>query len=377
MRKFHLSKLYFMIFFLNTFLSFGQSKKEQIFSLTHLSDSLSSLLDTERKMSSEQKEQLNKKIDALNTTNDVLSKRVDSLRVSLDKASINILDKNAEIITLKENSKGLEGKIKDKQDSIQILLSNKSQSSNKIDNADIPNNKLILIENMDIPILDMQNNYLNEIIKYLIEDINQLNQLTEKEKTVCFNKIYAELKNDRRIKEQLPYFGLEGVNSKYIDTNTKQIDYAFSFGTQASLTSKFFFIKDGKEVASYNFEYLKAYPNESKSFFDINNKDNKVFNLMLLEKVKVLIGMEYYNYIMNSSFQDMKSESNFFIEEDTKIYDSWEKAVLIIIDTKNGNPYIVVKNGDKVFKFSQSNLYPAPVLDIMDRWIKGNLFKSN
>ena len=130
-------------------------------------------------------------------------------------------------------------------------------------------------------------------------------------------------------------------------------------------------------VASYNFEYLKAYPNESKSFFDINNKDNKVFNLMLLEKVKVLIGMEYYNYIMNSSFQDMKSESNFFIEEDTKIYDSWEKAVLIIIDTKNGNPYIVVKNGDKVFKFSQSNLYPAPVLDIMDRWIKGNLFKSN
>ena len=80
--------------------------------------------------------------------------------------------------------------------------------------------------------------YLSDIKNQVIEGISQINELSEGEKNICINNIYEVLKRDHRIKNQLPDFQVEFELKKV--NKSKQINYVYNFGTQVSLTSKYF-----------------------------------------------------------------------------------------------------------------------------------------
>jgi hypothetical protein len=217
-----------------------------------------------------------------------------------------------------------------------------------------------------------ENNYLNELKSSINQQIDSLELLNSKEKIFCLNKVFELLKTDKRIIKEIPYFAIEF--DIVIHNDTKEVNYVYGFGTQASLTSKSFIIENQEElILTYN--YLYDYPKKNMSVFDINNKNDLITNKILISKTITLIGYEFYNFIMNSSFQNRKIEKSFFIEEFTKIYDSWDRSILCIFEINNGVFYFKIKDINDIKNISESNIYPSEVLEILDKWDKNTLFK--
>lgn len=216
-----------------------------------------------------------------------------------------------------------------------------------------------------------ENNYLYELKSSINQKINSLELLNSKEKIFCLNKVFDLLKTDKRIINEIPYFAIEFDIVTHNDT--KEVNYVYDFGTQASLTSKSFIIENQEElVLTYN--YLYGYPQKKLSIFDINNGNDSITNKILINKTINLIGYEFYNFIMNSHFQNRKIEKSFFIEEFTKIYDSWDRSILCIFEINNGVFYFKIKDRSDIKNISESNIYPSEVLEIFDKWDKNTLF---
>ncbi len=210
-----------------------------------------------------------------------------------------------------------------------------------------------------------ENNYLNEVKKTLTEEIYGLKSLNPKQKSVCLKKVFETLKTDERIINENPYFDI-GFSVKN-NNNTKEVEYTYNFGTHASLTSKSIFIDEDKEII-VNYNFLKNYPKNYSTIYDINNKENKIARKILIDKILKLIGKKYFNFMINSSFQKQNIENDFYIEEHTKIYDSWETSVLIIFDIKSKILYSCVIDDNEIFKYSESGEYPYGILNIINNW---------
>lgn len=204
------------------------------------------------------------------------------------------------------------------------------------------------------------NNVKNKIIQRLKDDKNSNNI-----KKACVSYIFNELLKDRRIIEKSDYFEIE-IDIEKGDKKVKKVDYTYDFGTQASLTQKSFLI-DTSNIVSVNYNFLVDFFRENRSIFDIlNYKNNIQERKIIFDRINKLISKEYYYYFIESSFSDIKYENGIYIEEHTKIYNDWEKSIILLFNIKENIISIGVRNEHKKFKYSEKTPIPKYEENLMN-----------
>jgi hypothetical protein len=213
-----------------------------------------------------------------------------------------------------------------------------------------------------------ENKYLIDIEKTVILRVNTNNSINVNEKKEIINQIMLILNNDSRIISRLPNFESE-FNVITQKNGFKKVEFSYDFGTQVSLTSKFFYLKNSKLII-YNFSFLKDYPKFHRTIFNVNYDRNIKEREYLLERIKVLIGEEYFNFIKNSFFQESTFRNYLYVEKHRKIYGDWDNGLIFVYDSKGDVIYIRANKLTNSYIFSENSQIPNDIKFVLNSPLK-------